>query len=213
VKYCPKCGTPSIDDQSVFCIKCGTTYPPNTPIINPQPDSIKSTGSKERESGVTCLICGSNTPEGRFCEHCGAQLVAPYPQYNLPVSHEPTSFPEPYNTIRPFYYSNIFYIVIILDLVISGFCGAIVIGQLLFPGHSPTSNLGLSIYFGGVWLINLIMDLFILTNMWKSPNTIDSNSCWIKCVFGFIGLITFISGLYFLIISIKMQRAHNLYQR
>lgn len=49
---------------------------------------------------VTCPICGRNTPEGKFCEHCGAQLVAAqfYQQMSQPSvlpGHDQT--PNTYN--------------------------------------------------------------------------------------------------------------------
>lgn len=45
--------------------------------------------------------------------------------------------------------------------------------------------------------------------MRSSPDSINTNSCWIKSFFGFIGIFSVISGLYFLIISIMMKFASS----
>ena len=169
---------------------------------------------------VLCPNCGKNTPHGKFCEHCGAQLVAVqqsiYPQYSAPVSHAPLSFSESKSTERSFYYSGIFYIVLILDLFLSFLLGAFgVVGFSIETSKSIPNPSGLlfAIYLVVVFSINIVIDLFLFTHKRKFPNSIDSKTCWIKCVFGFLGIVTVISGLYFLIISIKMRRADNAVHR
>jgi hypothetical protein len=42
-----------------------------------------------------CSNCGNSTPEGKFCEHCGAHLVIP-PAY--PPAQSPRENPPPANT-------------------------------------------------------------------------------------------------------------------
>ncbi len=167
-----------------------------------------------------CPNCGRNTPEGKFCELCGAQLVAvqqpAYPPYIPPVSNLPPSFPESKSTERSFHYSGIFYVVLILDLILSFFSGAIgVYGFSIETSKSIPSSFGLplAIFLMVVFSINIVIDLFLLNHKRKFPDSIDSKTCWIKCVFGFLGIVTFIPGLYFLIISIKMQRAYDASQR
>ena len=111
---------------------------------------------------------------------------------------------------RPFKYSIIFHIIIILDFIISFIMG--IISFFNFFGI-PSLTLGnydpVTFTIGIILLINLIIDLFLLNNKRKSPNSIDRNLCRIKSVFGFLGFFTVISGLYFLIIGIKMQPAYN----
>jgi len=169
---------------------------------------------------VKCPICGSNTPQGRFCEHCGAQLVAlqqpAYPPYIPPVSNVPTSFPESKSTERSFYYSGIFYIVFSLDIVLSFFTGlGGILGFFIETSKPFPDPFGfvLAIFLMIVFLINLGIDLVLLNHMRKFPNSIDSTTCWMKSLFGFLGIVTFISGLYFLIISIKMQGTYDARQR
>ncbi len=169
---------------------------------------------------VKCPNCGRNTPEGKFCEHCGAQLVAAqqpaYPPYVPPASNVPTSSPESLITERSFYYSGIFYVVLILDLLISFFMGAIgVYGFSVETSKSNPSSFGLplAIFLMVVFSINIVIDLFLLNHKRKFPNSIDSKICWIKSLMGFLGVVTFISGLYFLIISIKMKRAYDARQK
>ena len=169
---------------------------------------------------VLCPNCGKNTPHGKFCEHCGAQLVAvqqpAYPQYIPPVSNVPTSFPGSKSTDRSFYYSKIFALVVALDFAISILLGlGCVIGfsiEISRPVFNPSG------FFSATFLlivlsINVVLDLVLFNHMRKFPNGIDSKTCWIKCVFGFLGIVTVLSGLYFLIISIKMRRADTAVHR
>jgi hypothetical protein len=169
---------------------------------------------------VICPNCGKNTPHGKFCEHCGAQLITAqqpmYPQYSVPVTHVPLSFPESKSTERSFSYSGIFYIVLILDFLFSFLLGAVgVYGFSIEVQKRILDPFGfsLAIYLMVVFLINIVTDLILLTHKRKFPNSIDSKTCWIKCVFGFLGIVTVISGLYFLIISIKMRRAYTVMQK
>ncbi len=178
-KFCPECANPIIECNMPFCPKCGAKIPITSSGVQPYPAQQPAT----------------------------QQPISPS-YYNPPASNVP-SFSEPVSPERPFYYSNKFYIVMILDIIISGLFGSVVIGQLFFPGNSPTSSLGFSIFFGGIWIINLVLDIYILNNMRSSSHTIDINSCWVKSLFGFLGLLTVISGLYFLIISISMKRAYD----
>jgi len=157
-----------------------------------------------------------------FCPKCGSKLPITSPEgqpspahqqevpsYYTPPKHSvPTTYSEPQSSERSFYYSNIFYIVTILDIIVSvifgiGFFNEIV--DLSNPAYNNPFALPLLI----ILLINLIIDLFIINNMRNSSHTIDINLCWIKSLFGFLGIITVISGLYILIISISMKRAYD----
>jgi len=172
-----------------------------------------------------CNSCGKQNPaDSKFCESCGAKLPITFqevqptlayqpvvqqpaqPAYYIPPSSTvPTTFSESQSKKRSFHYSNIFYVVMILDLIISFIFGLIYVFNFFDVSMSEYQN-PIYIILGFVIYINFIIDIFILNNMRTSPHTIDINSCWIKCVFGFLGIVTFISGLYFLIISIKMSR-------
>jgi tetratricopeptide (TPR) repeat protein len=105
-----------------------------------------------------------------------------------------------------FKYSTLFYIIIILDILISS-----IISIYFFTLFFDISNAGYhepgSFTGGIIFLINLIIDLFLLNNKRKTEHSINRNLCRIKSIFGFLGSITVISGLYFLIISIKRQPA------
>jgi hypothetical protein len=46
---------------------------------------------------VICPHCGKNTPEGKFCEHCGANISAPPPVQQNQV------MPGPQKTYSPNY--------------------------------------------------------------------------------------------------------------
>ena len=52
--------------------------------------------------------------------------------------------------------------------------------------------------------MNFIINLIFLSNKRKTPNTIDLRLCWIKSIFGCLGIFTIISGVYFFIISASM---------
>lgn len=165
---------------------------------------------------VTCPNCGSNTPQGRFCEHCGAQLVTVQQPYIPPAGNVPASFPESKSTERSFYYSGIFYIVFSLDIVLSFFTGLGGIFGFFIETSKPSPDpfgFALAIFLIIVFFINLGIDLVLLNHMRKFPHSIDSTTCWMKSLFGFLGIITVMSGLYFLIISIKMQSAYDARQR
>lgn len=175
-KFCPECANPIVEGNMPFCPKCGAKLPITSPEVQ--------------------------TPAAR--PNAVQQPVQPS-YYIPPISTVPTSFSESKSNKRSFYYSNIFYLVIILDLIISFLIGIACI-SMFFDSSSPISRNPFTYFFGIILPINLIIDIYLLNNMRNSPHTIDTNSCWIKSLFGFLGVFTVISGLYFFIISIKMQR-------
>jgi len=83
VKICPKCGTQPIDDQSMFCNKCGTRLAESIP----------------RQEFNFCPKCGAKIQreESAFCNVCGSPLPV-YP----PASPPPIANPiAPNNNVRP----------------------------------------------------------------------------------------------------------------
>jgi hypothetical protein len=60
-----------------------------------------------------------------------------------------------------------------------------------------------------VYLSNFSLDLLLIENKKKTPNGIDSRICWIKGLIGVAGILTIISGLYFIIISVRMHISNN----
>jgi uncharacterized tellurite resistance protein B-like protein len=60
-----------------------------------------------------------------------------------------------------------------------------------------------------VFSINFCIDLLFLFNRRKTPNSIDLRLCWIKCIFGVVGLFTIISGAYFFIISASLSSSRK----
>lgn len=167
-----------------------------------------------------CPECANPIVGGAFCSKCGAKLPTTSPEvqtpaaqpnaikqpaqpsyYTPPVNTVPTSFSESKSNERSFYYSNFFYLVIILDLIISFIVGIFCVSMSL----NPTSRDPFYYFLGIILPINLIIDIYILNNIRHSPHVIDTNSCWIKSLLGFLGIFTVISGLYFFIISMKMH--------
>jgi len=176
-KFCTECANPIIDGNMQFCSKCGAKLPITSPEVQ--------------------------TPAARP----NAVQQPAQPSYDIPpASTVMTTFTKSKSNKRSFYYSNIFYIVIILDLIISFLIGITCVALFFDPSSLANGNL-FTYFFGIILPINLIIDIYLLNNMRNSPHTIDTNSCWIKSLFGFLGVFTVISGLYFFIISIKMQRA------
>lgn len=107
-----------------------------------------------------------------------------------------------------FKYSILFYLVLIIDILISFIFGFVIISSYFSISNNDLQT-SFSLFLGLIFLINFIIDLFFLSNKWKTPNTINLRLCWIKCIFGFIGIFTLISGLYFFIISAKMSYSRN----
>jgi TM2 domain-containing membrane protein YozV/DNA-directed RNA polymerase subunit RPC12/RpoP len=75
VKICPKCGTQPIDDQSMFCNKCGTKLAESIP----------------RQESTFCPECGANILRGEsaFCNVCGSPLPRYQPVSPPPVVKQP----------------------------------------------------------------------------------------------------------------------------
>jgi len=182
-KFCPECANPIVENNMPFCPKCGAKLPGTSAEVQPPPVQQPAVQQPTHPSYYT-------------------------PPVTPPIKILPTSDIESKSNERSFHYSTIFYIVIILDLIIS-FLSGIISLSVYFDVTSNGYHHPLNIFFPIVFLINLILDLFLLNNMRKSRDSIDSDSCWLKCIFGFLGIFTIISGLYFLIISINMKRAYD----
>jgi len=159
-----------------------------------------------------------------FCSKCGARLpvtspeVQPspvqqptvqqptHPAYYTPQAKiVPSSLGDSKSTERSFNYSVIFYIVTVLDLIFTFILGLAAV-SIVSSGTSPGPQ---TIIFGIIWLVGFTMDIYMLNKVRRTPHTIDINSCWIKSLFGFLGIFTIITGLYFLIISFNMQRTYD----
>ena len=175
-----------------------------------------------------CPECANPIIEGNlpFCSKCGARLpvtssdVQPY-RVQQPAIQQPThpsnynppastvqSISEPINPERSFYYSKLFNFVIFFDLFLCVILGIGSIGMYFDVSSGQYYNT-FDAYMAIILLTNFVIDIFILNNKRNFPHTIDINTCWVKCVFGFLGIITIISGLYFFIISIKMKNAYD----
>ena len=124
-----------------------------------------------------------------------------------PDKKKPTG--ESKSNERAFKYSTIFYIVIITDLIISFIFSIVSINQSFFENSSLNYHSPISMALAVIFITNIIIDIFILNNRRNSPNSINIIFCWIKTLFGFLGVFTFISGFFFLIISIKMKQSDN----
>jgi hypothetical protein len=173
-----------------------------------------------------CPECANPIVENNmpFCPKCGAKLpvtsseVQPPPvqepavqqpthpsNYTPPLNIVPSSSSDSNNTERSFKYSAIFYLVTVLDLIFT-FILSLAALSIVISGKSPGPQ---TIIFGIFWFVGFITDIYLLNKVRTTPHTIDINSCWIKCLFGFLGIFTIITGLYFLIVSFKMKRAYD----
>jgi hypothetical protein len=142
---------------------------------------------------MLCPKCGKETDTyGKFCNWCGVQLPD--------VPHK--------TQIRPFKYSILFKIVVYTDLILSFIMG-IGIASVYFSVSSPSYHNPGAFYFFLVYPANFIVDLLLLKNKKQTPNSINITHCWVKGLFGILGFITIISGLYFLINSVKMHIAYQ----
>ena len=144
-----------------------------------------------------CQACGTQVidDQSRFCTKCGTQFSS-------------TNFKQNPNG-RSFIYSKKFYVVLGVDVLLSFF---ITIGgtgsyfDITNQGyHNPTF-----LFLVPISLVNLILDGIILSNKRKNPNLIDIRLCWLKCLFGCLGIFTILSFLYFGIIGFAMRNDNKI---
>ena len=160
--------------------------------------------------------------QSQYCTKCGTQFS--------PIVSESKS------NERSFIYSKKFYVVLGSDVLLSFFIALGGIGsyiEITNQGyHSPIMLFLVSVSFinlilDGTLLIKSIDPIFeyilpykrwskfrvfrhhLLSNKKKHPNVIDIRLCWLKCLFGLLGIFTILSGLYFIIISINMDNAYK----
>ena len=143
-----------------------------------------------------CSKCGFQITDEKafFCKKCGAIL----PEFSL--------FSE--SNERPFNYSSLFYFIIYTDLIFCFIFGAASFG-VYFDVSSRTYHNAWNLYMAIMLFINFLIDIFLLINKRKSPNTININVCLIKFLFGFLGIMTIIQSLYFAMIYADLRNAYN----
>jgi ribosomal protein L37E len=83
VTFCPKCGTPAVDDQSLFCNRCGTQLPVN--IAEEPGNYCPNCKTKIHDGEIACSRCGFPlSPEppsiqpvkpSKNCPECGAPVI------------------------------------------------------------------------------------------------------------------------------------------
>jgi hypothetical protein len=71
--------------------------------------------------------------------------------------------------------------------------------------HNP-----IMLFLASVSFVNLILDGTLLSNKRKHPNLIDIRLCWLKCLFGCLGIFTILSFLYFGILSFTMKNVSKI---
>ena len=54
---------------------------------------------------------------------------------------------------------------------------------------------------------NVLLDVILIYRIWQYPGTINRIVCWLKAITGFLGLLTIVSGAYFLTVSASMLNA------
>jgi hypothetical protein len=148
---------------------------------------------------MICPGCGKEIPDAsKFCTYCGVTLKPQEPPPPAPreVSSAGTAGATIYD--RSFRYSNLFYVVIIIDIIWSLFVG-FTLGKSNIPGFN---------LWALIVLINTGLDIIILDSSRKVPNWIDIRLCGLKSLFGFLAIFTILpSGLYFLIVALQMRQA------
>ena len=143
-----------------------------------------------------CPKCGNSVIEEKslFCKKCGAELNSPIP--NLKT------------TDRSFRYSDLFVLITYSDLI---FCFVLCIGA--FESYLDISSVNylkpVVLYFILIYPANFILDILLIKNQKKTPNSLDIKISWIKGLVGVLGFFTVISGAYFIIISVKMDSAYK----
>jgi len=143
-----------------------------------------------------CQTCGTQAidDQSKFCTKCGATL--PPDRSQLKTSEV------------SFRYSKKFYGVIGLDLLISFLVALGGVGAYIDITNSGYRN-PIFLILIPISLFNLILDGILLSNKREHPYLIDIRLCWLKCLFGFLGIFTIISGFYFAIISLNMNNAQR----
>jgi hypothetical protein len=89
---CTICGAENLEGAA-YCEDCGSKLPTTPPpaageveeeVVVTQPGVVEPVGGT-----VVCPSCGTDNPEGsRFCDDCGASLVATAPAVVIPEAHE-----------------------------------------------------------------------------------------------------------------------------
>jgi Holliday junction resolvase-like predicted endonuclease len=145
-----------------------------------------------------CPKCHTHQKDDKslFCMNCGTKLP------NVPLKQNKHE--------RSFKYSTLFYSVVGLDIFIS-FVMSVGGFFSYFDIYSSSTylNPGIGYWIVPFGIINLFLDVFLIANAKGTPKAIDSRLCWSKVIFGFLGIITSISGFYFAIISFNMYYAYN----
>jgi hypothetical protein len=102
---CPSCGAAVLPGEA-FCDECGASLSATAPTVIPgvsndaptmfaAPPSTNATTPATDEPTVICTACGQpNLATDRFCDHCGAALVAPVTG-TAADADVPTVLPEP----------------------------------------------------------------------------------------------------------------------
>lgn len=144
-----------------------------------------------------CPNCAAEVTEDQsdYCKMCGTRLLS---NYSKSASKD-----------RSFNYSLIFYLVILSDLIILFLFLRLTTSMYNDVTSKGYHNIGNIIPFLIIWIMNILLDVILMINTRKTPRHININLCWLKAIFGIIGFISIISGLYFTIISYQMNSVYN----
>jgi len=105
---------------------------------------------------VICPNCGKNTPEGKFCEHCGASVQTTQ-TFQQPVAVQ-KEFPRPAGGVHAGFWIRLgaYLIDLIILIVVAVVIGA-VLGVSIFTGssnyYSPGASQGFLVVFYLIFII------------------------------------------------------------
>jgi hypothetical protein len=187
LRTCQKCGFQTEDDKLETCLRCGTKLPDVTIWI--------------------CPSCNSTItdPNVKYCPKCLLLIDKNQGQSDAKTG---TQFPDAPHKMskRSFKYSTLFKFVVYTDLILCFVFG--IVGIYDYFNVSSQANYPADIYLLVAFSANIILDLLLLKNKKQTPDSIDIRICWIKGLIGVLGLLTFVSGLYFIINSIRMKYSY-----
>ena len=117
---------------------------------------------------VICPNCGKNTPEGKFCEHCGASVQTAQ-TFQQPVAQQPVYTQQPSQGTKQDKKNPI--LALILSLIICG-VGQMYNGQLLKGVIMLVVTIIMAI--ATLWPISLIIVIYSMYDAYTTAQKINN---------------------------------------